>query len=86
MLNGIEAILSGQAERLASDFSYELSGTDDAWALLLIPRSKRVARQLESIRVMGDAIRVTQIRISLDEGEWHQIDLDHGPADRAIDH
>jgi hypothetical protein len=77
MLNGIEAIISGQSERLTSDFNYELAGTEDAWVLLLMPRSKRVARQLESIRVTGDATRVTQIRLSLDEGEWHQIDLDN---------
>jgi hypothetical protein len=80
MLNGIEAILTGHSERLTSDFNYELSGTEDDWTLLLLPRSKRVARQLESIRVMGDTNSVTQIRLSLDHGEWHQIDLDNGQS------
>jgi hypothetical protein len=46
MLNGIEVILTGHSERLTSDFNYELSGTEDDWTLLLLPRSKRVARQL----------------------------------------
>jgi hypothetical protein len=80
MLNGLEAILTGHSERLTSDFNYELSGTEDDWTLLLLPRSKRVARQLESIRVMGDTNSVTQIRLSLDHGEWHQIDLDNGQS------
>jgi hypothetical protein len=29
---------------------------------------------------MGDTNSVTQIRLSLDHGEWHQIDLDNGQS------
>ena len=77
MLRGIEAILTGQADRLESIFHYELSGTDCSWSLQLTPISQRIARHLTGLQVKGDGRSVTSIRIDLDGGEWHLMDILH---------
>lgn len=75
MLGGIEAILAGQTERLEKVFSYELSGAESDWSLRLTPRSRRIAKQLESLTVTGDLQVVTSIRFELSGGEWHRMEL-----------
>jgi hypothetical protein len=75
MLGGIEAILAGQAEHLASVFSYELTGTSNSWSLRLEPLSRSVSRHLKSLLVTGGENSVTSIRFDLREGEWHLMEI-----------
>ena len=75
MLGGIEAILAGQAEHLASVFNYELSGTSNSWSLRLEPLSRSVSRHLKSLLVTGNENSVTSIRFDLREGEWHLMEI-----------
>jgi hypothetical protein len=77
MLGGIEAILAGETEQLAAVFQHELSGEAGNWSLQLTPRSKRVARQLSSLTVTGDAEAVNAIRFELGDGEWHAMEIQH---------
>ena len=75
MLGGIEAILAGETEQLASVFDYELSGVEEDWSLQLLPRSKRMAKQVTSLTVTGDLESVTAIRFDLKDGEWHNMEI-----------
>lgn len=75
MLGGIEAILAGQSEQLATVFEYELSGVEEDWSLHLRPRSKRIAKQLTSLTVTGDGDSVSTIRFDLKDDEWHTMEL-----------
>jgi hypothetical protein len=75
ILGAIEAILSGESDKLESVFNYELSGTADAWSVQLTPISRRIAKRLEGLQVTGDNQSVTSIRIVLESGEWHIIDI-----------
>jgi hypothetical protein len=75
MLGGIEAILAGETEQIKKVFSSELSGAEDDWSLLLRPRSKRIARQLHSLTVLGNAESITSIRFDLQDGEWHEMEI-----------
>ena len=75
MLSGIEAILAGETEQLASVFDYELSGVEEDWSLQLLPRSKRMAKQVTSLTVTGDLESVTAIRFDLKDGEWHNMEI-----------
>jgi len=75
MLDGIEAILAGEGEQLASVFDYQLSGAADAWQLQLVPRSRRIARQLTGLTVTGDDESVVSIHFDLRDGEWHRMDI-----------
>lgn len=75
ILGAIEAILAGEADRLESDFDYELSGTVDSWTVRLTPISQRIAKQLESLQVSGDGESATGIRVDLAGGEWHQMEI-----------
>jgi hypothetical protein len=79
MLGGIEAILAGETEKLAEVFDYELSGSDDDWSLQLLPRSKRIAKQVTSLTVTGDFDAVTAIRFDLNDGEWHNMEIVQAP-------
>ena len=75
MLSGVEAILAGKTEQLASVFDYELSGVEEDWSLQLLPRSKRMAKQVTSLTVTGDLESVTAIRFDLKNGEWHNMEM-----------
>ena len=79
MLGGIEAILAGETEQLAEAFHYELSGREDDWSLQLLPRSKRMAKQVASLTVTGDLSAVTAIRFDLNDGEWHNMEIIQAP-------
>lgn len=82
MLEGIEAILAGQEQQLLAAFSSDLTGTTDAWNLLLTPRSNRIAKQLVGLQVGGDADAVTSIRIDLSGDEWHRMDIFRDDAEQ----
>ena len=75
MLGGIEAILAGETEQIQKVFHSELSGAEDNWSLQLRPRSKRIAKQLKALTVMGNAESITSIRFDLKDGEWHQMEM-----------
>jgi len=70
MLGGIEAILAGQSDKIASLFRTELSGTEKSWLLRLEPISRRVATHLTAMLVSGNENATTSIRIDLKNGEW----------------
>ena len=75
LLGGIEAILAGRTDHLASVFRYELSGTDASWSLHLEPISHSASRHLASLHVMGDEKSINSIRFELREGEWHFMEI-----------
>ena len=75
MLGGIEAILAGETEQLALVFDYELSGVEEDWSLQLLPRSKKMVKQVTSLTVTGDLESVTAIRFDLKDGEWHNMEI-----------
>lgn len=75
ILGAIEAILSGEADKLESVFHYELSGTIDSWSVQLTPASRRIAKQLTSLQVTGDDESAMSIRFDLSDGEWHQLNI-----------
>ena len=75
ILDVIKAILGGEAEQIESLFDYELSGSPASWSLRLVPKSKRISRQLTSILVRGDVAAANSMRIDLKDGEWYQMDI-----------
>lgn len=75
MLGGIEAILAGQTDRLASQFQYELSGTSHCWSLKLEPLSRKVAAHLKTMLVQGDDDSANSIRLDLKDGEWSLMEI-----------
>jgi hypothetical protein len=75
ILGAIEAILSGDSNKLESIFDYELSGTSDAWSVRLTPISRRIAKQLKSLQIKGDDQALSSIRVDLETGEWHVIHI-----------
>lgn len=52
-LRGFSALLGGDAETLARDFTLAASGSGERWRITLKPRDTRLARRVESIRVDG---------------------------------
>jgi hypothetical protein len=77
MLGGIEAILAGQTDKLASLFKHELTGTEYSWSLRLVPKSKRIASHLTSMLVEGDENALGSIRIDMKKGEWSLMEIVH---------
>jgi len=80
MLQSIESILSGQADALAEHFDTGLTGSADDWQLRLVPRSRRLAKHLESMTVKGDCETVGSILFQMDNGDWQRLEiLSHAP-------
>lgn len=75
MLGGIEAILAGQTSKLEAVFRYELSGTEGAWSLQLVPLSRKISKHLTSLQVVGNDRSVTSIRFELKGEEWHLMEI-----------
>jgi len=75
MLQSIESILSGQADALAEHFDTELTGTADNWQLQLVPRSRRLARHLDSMTVKGNGETVDSILFQMDNGDWQRLEI-----------
>ncbi len=75
ILGGIEAILAGQTDRLASVFRYELSGTSASWTLQLEPISRKLSAQLTVMLVQGDENSANSIRMEFKDGEWSQMEI-----------
>jgi hypothetical protein len=75
ILSTIEAILSGQADKIESEFTHQIGGTPRAWSVMLAPVSRTMRRQLVSLQVTGDDQSVTSIRIDLKGGEWHVMEV-----------
>ena len=82
ILGAIEAILSGDSEKLEAIFEYELSGTDAAWSVRLTPISRRIARQLKGLQVNGSDQALSSIRIDLENGEWQLIHILPGDSEQ----
>lgn len=71
MLGAIEAILSGEAERLEAVFDSEVSKSESAWSIELKPKSRRISKHLARLRVGGNDASVKRIQIDLRDGEYH---------------
>jgi hypothetical protein len=52
-LRGFAALLGGDADALARDFTIAASGDSKAWRLKLVPRDGRLAKRMASIEVDG---------------------------------
>lgn len=81
LLGGIEAVIAGDENRLMETFELELQESPDGWSIHFTPRSKRIARNLESMTVHGSSDVIDRIHISLAGGEWHKIELQQDPSD-----
>lgn len=77
ILGTIEAILSGQTDKIESEFTHQIGGTARAWSVMLAPVSRSMRRQLVSLQVTGNDRSVTSIRIDLKGGEWHVMEVFH---------
>ena len=52
-LRGFAALLGGDADTLARDFTITATGTGKTWRLKLVPRDDRLAKRMTSIEVDG---------------------------------
>ena len=83
MLQGIEAVMAGDLTVLEEHFDVTLTGEEADWRIDLVPRSGRLAKQLQGMAVAGAGDRVQSIRFELADGEWQVLELLHdgGPND-----
>lgn len=80
MLQGIEAVMAGDGAVLQEHFDVSLSGDNTDWRIDLVPRSDRLAKQLQGMSVAGAGDLVRSIRFELADGEWQRLELLHEEA------
>lgn len=85
MLDGIEALLAGDAEQVEALFDYTVAGEADDWNVKLVPRSRRVLDRLRGVVVTGDRDSITTIRFDLEEGEWYRLRIGGPDTDERDD-
>ena len=77
LLDAIEAILAGDAEKISSVFSFDIQGTEAAWSVLLTPISPKIGKHISDLEVSASDRAVESIRINLRDGEWHLMTIIH---------
>lgn len=77
LLDAIEAILAGDAEKISSVFSFDIQGTAAAWSVLLTPISPKIGKHISDLEVSASDRAVESIRINLRDGEWHLMTIIH---------
>lgn len=80
LLDAIEAILAGDADRISSVFRFDLEGTEADWSVLLTPISPKIRQHITDLRVSANDKSVESIRINLQDGEWHLMTIIHDNA------
>ncbi|QLF95083.1 outer membrane lipoprotein carrier protein LolA [Pseudomonas sp. ABC1] len=77
------AVLKGDHSGLAHDFELQLSGTQDAWQLLLTPRSVLLRQIFDSIRISGGAL-VERIELNETQGDRSVLRMPQSQAGSAL--
>ena len=81
MLTSIEAIMDGDSATLASHFDATVTGNEARWQIELLPRERRLARQLSRMVVSGGE-QLDSIRFELPDDEWQLLQIRRdGPVD-----
>ena len=68
-LRGFAALLGGDADALARDFTIAASGNDSAWHLKLVPRDDRLAKRMTSFEVDGAGTSARCFRTNEADGD-----------------
>ncbi|HET6545617.1 MAG TPA: LolA-related protein [Rhodanobacteraceae bacterium] len=68
-LRGFAALLGGDAQTLAQDFTLSASGDESAWQLRMVPRDRQLARRIEAIEVDGAGTSARCFRTSEADGD-----------------
>lgn len=77
LLDGIEAILAGDVDKISAGFTFDIEGTDAAWSVQLTPISQRIRKQISNLEIMANDQSIETIRINLQDGEWHLMTIIH---------
>jgi hypothetical protein len=76
MLASIEAIMASGSATLESYFDATVSGDAAHWRIELLPRDRRLARQLSRMEVSGGE-QVDSIRFEMPDEEWQLLQIRH---------
>jgi hypothetical protein len=68
-LRGFAALLGGDADELARDFTVTASGNEQAWRLKLVPRESALAKRVSSIEVDGAGTSARCFRTNEADGD-----------------
>ena len=81
MLASIEAIMASGSATLESYFDATVSGDAAHWRIELLPRDRRLARQLSRLEVSGSE-QLDSIRFEMQDDEWQLLQIRRdGPVD-----
>ena len=75
----IQAILAGDNARIERDFEVTVTGTADAWTVMLVPLLQRLRKRVPKLQLEGHAEALQRITIELGGGERHMMTFIHKP-------
>jgi hypothetical protein len=74
-LESILNLLSGKKDVLIADFELELTGTEESWHLVMLPKNEQLKAIMRRAEIQGSAHRVQIIRLDQADGDWSIMQL-----------
>jgi hypothetical protein len=82
LVDSAEAPMSGKKELLEARYDLEISGTEEQWTVVLVPKENALRKKLESLTFEGSADLIKHAEILEADGDLSIIDLDYRKVER----
>lgn len=82
LVDSAEATMSGKKELLEARYDLEISGIEEQWTVVLVPKEKALRKKLESLTFEGSGDLIKHAEILEADGDLSIIDLDYRKVER----
>ena len=82
LVDSAEATMSGKKELLEARYELNLTGTEDDWSVVLIPKEQVLREKIASIKFLGRGDLIQRAEIKEADGDWSVIQLTYEKVER----
>ena len=76
-VESIRAMLAGDFDILTAGYITTITGTRDSWELILEPKEAEILEYIESIKLLGEDIRITKVVTIQSDGDESKLELSY---------
>lgn len=82
LVDSAQATMSGRKELLEVRYELNITGTEQDWSVVLIPKEEVLREKVESIMFLGSRDLIQRAEIKEADGDWSVIDLTYEKVER----
>ena len=82
LVDSAQATMSGDRKLLEDRYELNLSGTEQDWSVILVPKEQVLREKVESIMFLGSGDLIQRAEIKEADGDWSVIDLTYDKVER----